>query len=121
MTDDNEEKKDEKGQAFYESDRYYDLGDAKTDIQLANGTQETASALAKLAGKSIFNASLLAGKASLFLGKEIINNAPDFVARMMEQNLKKNSHKMSDEQISKATEYVEKNKGKKVFDKESQG
>ena len=26
MTDDNEEKKDEKGQAFYESDRYYDLG-----------------------------------------------------------------------------------------------
>lgn len=121
MTDENKENKEQKDKAFYESDHYFDLGDATTDFQLANGAQETASALAKLAGKSLFNAGLLAGKASFFLGKEIINNAPDIAARMAEKNLKENSHRMSDEQIRKTTEYVENNKGKNLFNKSKEG
>lgn len=115
MTDRNDKNIKGKNKAFYESEKYYDLTDAAIDVQVAYGAQETASALAKLAGKSLFNAGLLAGKTSFFLGKEIISNAPDIVARMTEKNLKENSHRMSHEQISKATEYIEKNKGKKLF------
>lgn len=115
MNDRSDEKTEKRDKAFYESDSYFDLGGATTDVQIASGAQETVYALAKLAGKSIFNVGLFAGKASFFLGKEIISNTPDIIARMSEENLKENSHKMTDEQISKTTEFVDKYKGKKLF------
>lgn len=118
MVDENEKGKEK---SFYESESYFNLDNATTDVQLASGAQETAAAIVKLAGKSLFNAGLIAGKTSFFLGKEIIDSAPDFIARIAEQNIKENSNRMSYEQISKATEYIEKNKGEKFFTPSGKG
>lgn len=115
------EEADEKKKAFYQSEHYFDLTGAAVDVQIADGAKETATALGKLAGKSVFNAGLFAGKAGFFLGKEALKNAPDLVARMAERNLRQNGHLMSDEQVQKTAEYVEKNKGRTLFGQKPEG
>ncbi len=108
-----EEKNDEP--SFYESKHYFDLSEASNDVSKADGVKDTAGAVAKLAGKTLFNAGLLAGKTSFFVAKETIRNAPSIAARMAEQNLKQNGHKMTDEQRQKTEALVKENKDKKLF------
>lgn len=121
MIDKNEEDQEIKDKAFYESDSYFDLSEAATSLQRSVGVQEKASAFAKLAGKSIANAGIFAGKTGLFLGKEFISSTPDLAAQMVEKRLGKiledNNHDMTDEHINFATEFIEKNKGRKLFGK----
>ena len=92
--------------AFYESDHYFDLKNATQEVSAAYGSKETAKAVAKLAGKSLFNAGLLAGKASFFAAKELASKAPTIAANIAERNLKLNGHRMTDEQKSKAEEII---------------
>lgn len=107
------EKKEEA--PFYKSEHYFDLSNATDDVSIASGAKDTATALAKLAGKSIFNVGLLAGKTSFFVAKEAVRNGPSIVANLAETNLKTNGHKMTDEQREKTEAYVRDNKGKKTF------
>ena len=106
-----DEKETENKEPFYKSKFYFDLKDAAGEVSTSFGVKNSASALAKLAGKSIFNVGIFAGKSGL----EAVNNFPAIVAKMAETNLKNNAHKMTDEQIEKLSSYVEKNKGKKLF------
>jgi hypothetical protein len=108
MTDEKEGKAEA---PFYKSKHYFDLKEATDEVSYSFGLKDTASALAKLAGKSIFNAGLLAGKAGL----EVVKNSPAIIAKVAEANLKNNAHKMTDEQIEKRSSYIENNKGKKLF------
>lgn len=108
-----DEKKDDA--AFYKSKHYFSLDDATSDISMADGVKDTTAAVAKLAGKALFNVGLLAGKTSFFAAKEMIRNAPSIAASIAEQNLSKTGHKMTDEQRVKTEDFVEKNKGKKSF------
>lgn len=107
MKDDEAKQKE----SFYKSKHYFDLKEAAKDVSFSFGAKDTASSIAKLAGKSLFNAGLFTGK----LGLEVAKNAPDIVAKVVESNLKNNSGKMTDEQIEKSQTYVNENKGKKLF------
>ncbi|WP_220813085.1 hypothetical protein [Pseudomonas paralcaligenes] len=100
--------------AFYESENYFDLGDAVTDVQFASGGQEKLSAFAKLAGKAVFNVGLFAGKTGLHVGVEIINRSPGILAGVAEQRLKEGRHNLTDEQVKKTEEFIERNKGRKL-------
>lgn len=106
-----EENGTENDEPFYKSEHYFDLKDATLDVSCASGVKENASAIAKLAGKSLFNVGLFAGKAGL----ELIKNSPNLVAKAVENNLKNNGHKMTDEQIEKQAAYVAENKDRKLF------
>lgn len=101
--------------AFYKSKHYYDLSEATGDVQFASGVQETTSAVVKLAGKSLFNAGIVAGKTGFFLGKAIVRNSPDIAARMLETGLKQSAGRMDAEQTNRVEEFTNKNKGKKLW------
>lgn len=60
---------------------YYDLGDAYNDVKGANGAKETAITGAALAGKTLFNTSIWAGK----LGIEMIKNLPEALEKQRER------------------------------------
>lgn len=105
----------ENGDSFYKSKHYFDLNDATNDISLADGVKDTSAAVAKLAGKVLFNAGIFAGKTSFFVAKETIRNAPAIVANIADRNLSQNGHRMTDEQREKTAAYVNENKGKKLF------
>lgn len=102
--------RDEK--SFYQSEHYFDLSDATSDVSSADGVKDTTAAAAKLAGKTLFNAGLLIGKTGFFLAKETVKNAPGIVAGLAEKNLKESGHRMTDEQRMKAEEFVQKYKDK---------
>lgn len=101
--------------SFYMSKHYFDLGGATDDVSLADGVKDTSAAVAKLAGKALFNAGIFAGKTSFFVVKEAIRNGPAIVANIAEKNLSQNGHRMTDEQREKTEAYVNENKGKKLF------
>jgi hypothetical protein len=99
---------DEAEEPFYESKYYFDLSGATDDVARADGVADTAAAVAKLAGKGVFNAGLLAGKTTFAFAKHLVTNGPALLANAAERNLKENGHRMTPEQRSKAEEIIEK-------------
>lgn len=61
---------------------YYDLGEAYSEVKAASGAKETAINSAALAGKTLFNTSIWAGK----LGIEMIKNLPEAMEKQRERN-----------------------------------
>ena len=59
----------------------FDLTDATHDVSLSYGAKEKAQSAAKLAGKTIFNTGVFAGKA----GVELLKKSPDILKRMAEE------------------------------------
>lgn len=74
-----ENKGDEKG--LFDSKFYFKLGEAINEVSTACDTKDKAVAGAKLAGKTIFNVGLFAGK----LGGEILKKLPDAIAKQTEK------------------------------------
>ena len=96
---------------FYQSKHYFDLDNATSEISGADGVKDTTAAVAKLAGKTLFNVGLLASKTSFFLAKEIVKNGPTIVANMAQKNIDEHGHRMTAEQRARAEEIVQRVKG----------
>lgn len=76
-------------QPFYKSKHYFDLGDAYTDFAASSGLTENTKAVAKLAGKSVFNLGLLTGKATVELAKHTPEILKSFAERAQKEAAKK--------------------------------
>ena len=106
MTDRKPEAEDVE-KAFYESKYYFDLSNATHEVSCADGVADTATAVAKLAGKGVFNAGLLAGKTTFAFAKHLVTNAPAAFANAAERSLKEHGSTMTPEQRRKAEEIIE--------------
>ncbi|RHW21289.1 hypothetical protein [Pseudomonas jilinensis] len=83
---------------------YFDLKEAVNDISFSCGAKEKTFAGAKLLGKTLFNTTL-------FLGTEIVKNAPKTIASQLESNLEKNPN-IDPERRKKMEAFIEKHKPK---------
>lgn len=90
---------------------YFSLSDAADDLTLAFGKKEKTIATAKLLGKTLFNVGLFAGK----VGIDVVKNSPDLMSKAIETKINNSSHNMTQEQIEKGREFVDKNNGKKLW------
>ncbi len=90
---------------WYKSKFYYDLKDATNDVSLASGARETAASTARLAGKTLSNASIFTAK----LGFKLIKEVPNIVAQNAERHLKANSD-LPTEKRARMEDYIKKHK-----------
>jgi hypothetical protein len=77
----------EEDDEFWKSKYYFDLGDAVDDVTGALDAKATAAASAKLVGKTLFNAGLLAGKLGWSVIKEMPKRLPEQNARFAQRML----------------------------------
>ncbi len=61
--------------SLFQSELYFDMGEAIEDVRMASGGKETAAASAKLMGKALCNTGVFAGKLSV----SILKNLPAIV------------------------------------------
>jgi hypothetical protein len=92
--------------------KFFNLGEAikevKDEFDYGTGADKVKSS-AKLVGKTIFNAGLLAGK----VGAAVIKHAPDVMARQAHKNIKNNPD-MSNEDKEKHEKVIKYNEELKI-------
>lgn len=81
------------------------FNEARDSFSYGSGSDKLTST-AKLLSKSVANVGLLAVE----FGVEVIKKAPEIVGEKAKEHLDKNSHAMTEEQITRAKEAVEKGK-----------
>jgi len=89
---------------------YFDLKDAIEELKFdinCGSNQDKITSGAKLFGKTAFNVGLLATK----IGVEVVKSAPNIIANNLEKKI--NEGGVSDEQRSRAEEYINNVRSKK--------
>lgn len=87
---------------------YFKLKDAFEDVKDSfsyGGSTEKIGSTARLIGKTIANAGMLAAEAAVEVGKEL--SKPETMARILSDGLNKNRNNMSGENIEKVEQRIE--------------
>ena len=86
---------------------YFKIGEAfqeaKDSFSYGSNTDKVSST-AKLLGKSVANIGLLAVE----IGVDAVKRVPEHMGKVAQENLDKRSHLMTEEQVAKAHEVIEK-------------
>lgn len=104
-----EDSVDDDKDSLFKSKHYFDLGDAVDDFNTTVFAKDTAVAAAKLAGKTLFNVGVFAGKLGVGVLKHAAQQAPHTLAGMAQNELKNNPD-LTDEKREKYQEAIQRSK-----------